>query len=846
MTADLAPEARRGLRIISRWTEPKVGEPAHGFLMRISQEHGISSAAAFADDLGLNDADDAEGCLIALSGSELAEHHMDDLATLRHWTPAFDGSRGVLAGEVIRRDDWTVRTRKYCAACLAEDSYHRTWFDLTFVAVCPFHGTPVTDILPDGTRGYFRTAEIAQTLSGVRVAVPSPRLDQPPKTIESYALGRLGLMPRWTIPFLDVELLGEIIEASEVMGRLAEGGWRHNTPEPIGIGAGAAAATKAIGFAILAQGPEGAKALFRKIAAQAPAGTFGTKRLFGWASPNFAQRRGFCGRLQRLMAKVAVEIGYSARRAATRAETVVAAAMTMAEVAAEVGQTVDVVTAIATDLGVMLPHKGGTGTPFLMPRANVPDVAAALTRSVTRGEAAAMLGVSYDMFLEIARTCSIPKVGSRWGQREDGKKVGYQDRFERDELTRFLDSIPAEPLENFEMRDMPLPWPEPVAIPELLEATRYDVPEFFRGLMAGEIRAERTGRDKGLADFEVWPNLQPLWHPFTKRCLSGMATRGKRASDGMSMREAAALLEVEVFTIRYLIADGHFGGDLEDTGQNRLDRDAVVAFFRRYAVAKVYAEALECTNAQAVHILRKRGLSPAVTVTNPTLAQGKQNLAFFFDRAEVRNALGLALDPEATDGARIVWKRLSAFLGQNQSAFSLSRLKGQSALLSTFSKLWCIDVRYEFDDQPPCEPLWRTYRYSITAQLTIEGKSFGDRRDEILSFIKERTLWPEMQVEVDATGLVARLGTRSIHDGIPIGPTGPAEAGMDFVARYGAEEVDVIERMLHMLKGAFEPSDRPFDLRTFGPWEPVRYRPWADDEHRVEFVQPQSRYRLTA
>ena len=121
--------------------------------------------------------------------------------------------------------------------------------------------------------------------------------------------------------------------------------------------------------------------------------------------------------------------------------------------------------------------------------------------------------------------------------------------------------------------------------------------------------------------------------------MSGMATRGNRSSDGMPVREATALLEIEPTAVKIIIADGLFGGEPGDTRQNRLDRHAVVAFFRKYAVAKVYAGALGCTNAEAVHLLRKQGLKADVTVTDPKMATGKQNLAHFFDRAEVRAAL---------------------------------------------------------------------------------------------------------------------------------------------------------------------------------------------------------------
>lgn len=252
-------EVRRGRRYVKRWPDLEVGEPAHGFMMRVALAHHEPSAAVFAKKLDLYDSDDAEGCLLALSGSLLAERRKPDLEMLRRWTPLFTGSTGVVNGETIRRDDWSNRFRKHCRACLAEKPFHRTWFDFTFVAVCPFHGTPVSDRMPDGTRAYFHTADMTMTAAGIKVATHAQRLSGVPETLEAYALGRLGLMPRRPLPFLDAVTLGEVVEASEVMGRLVERGWLKNSPEPVGIDTHAAPGTKAAGFAVLAEGPEGAR-----------------------------------------------------------------------------------------------------------------------------------------------------------------------------------------------------------------------------------------------------------------------------------------------------------------------------------------------------------------------------------------------------------------------------------------------------------------------------------------------------------------------------------------------------------------------------------------------------------
>lgn len=228
------PVAQARLRMagrgITRWIEPKPEEPAHGFLVRLARRHHVDSVREFAANLGIDAIEDVEACLSALSRSRFAtpEH----IASLRRWTAdvhglatrRFASGRGdrlqsfvSLGGQTVRRDDWTLATRRFCPACLAEDPYHRAWFDLAFVRTCPIHGVDLTDVAPDGTSvGWKRSSLDVTNLHG-RLAKASPRLDGPPPTLEAYVLGRMGVIPAAAHDLLDARPVHEVVEAAEMM-----------------------------------------------------------------------------------------------------------------------------------------------------------------------------------------------------------------------------------------------------------------------------------------------------------------------------------------------------------------------------------------------------------------------------------------------------------------------------------------------------------------------------------------------------------------------------------------------------------------------------------------------------
>lgn len=137
-----ATEARLALRL-----PLNLGEPAHGYLLRLSSRYGCSPDR-LASRLRLS------GLTRGENVQRLADLAEVDAALLIANSPVVRArARTVdLAGEILLLSDWTMSSRRWCPACLAEDAgrgehaaYHRTWWDLMSISVCPIHRIAMHD-----------------------------------------------------------------------------------------------------------------------------------------------------------------------------------------------------------------------------------------------------------------------------------------------------------------------------------------------------------------------------------------------------------------------------------------------------------------------------------------------------------------------------------------------------------------------------------------------------------------------------------------------------------------------------------------------------------------------------
>lgn len=202
--------------------KPGDGEPAHSYFARLVGEGFQSSARVYANELEINGRNIVlKEILAELLTLPISE---DRKQSLRRWTPVWNGKYHCLSGETLAKRQMSFYDRRFCRACLAEEPYHRTWWDIVEFRICPFHGTPIEKETSAGDciKWWYPFADTAP--SGEYLPRRLPRLTQT-NSFEWYILSRLGFVSTRASPVLDAAPLHQVIEACRRVGRLMSNPW---------------------------------------------------------------------------------------------------------------------------------------------------------------------------------------------------------------------------------------------------------------------------------------------------------------------------------------------------------------------------------------------------------------------------------------------------------------------------------------------------------------------------------------------------------------------------------------------------------------------------------------------
>jgi hypothetical protein len=251
--------ASLGLR---RWPEEAFEyEPAHGFFVRLAQRNGAHSTRVFAELLGLNGRDfDLEDMLSFCRA--FPARQIDRLAAA---TPTFEGTFVYLNGQKFRKlTDWSLAHPRVCGECLAESRHHRNWWDLCVIERCPIHDRPLQRGIESEKLAWWHPA-IGVTPCGTDLSIRQHgESDVPRASWDAYVLGRMGVIPRFSVPSLDDCEMFDVIAAIELLGRAAVFGFATTARRRFrGIEEQRHVALK-IGFAAFRNGTGGLEALIRE------------------------------------------------------------------------------------------------------------------------------------------------------------------------------------------------------------------------------------------------------------------------------------------------------------------------------------------------------------------------------------------------------------------------------------------------------------------------------------------------------------------------------------------------------------------------------------------------------
>ncbi|MBJ7438037.1 MAG: TniQ family protein [Sphingopyxis sp.] len=213
-------------------------EPAHSVAARLAARHG-EGMMRFLAGLGLDVRDLAVGReidrLAAISS-------VDGHALSRTTANSSKFGRGIcLGGENLSRVDWAISPRRICPACLADDraasddkaaawaAWHRNWWDVRCIQLCPAHGCLLTCRCPEcNSLLDWQTRSIDRCPHGHLLSVPGTEssLDA---TVDRYLQGRLltsGSGPETL--FLDQFAIGKVARIVERLGAIELDGWSHS------------------------------------------------------------------------------------------------------------------------------------------------------------------------------------------------------------------------------------------------------------------------------------------------------------------------------------------------------------------------------------------------------------------------------------------------------------------------------------------------------------------------------------------------------------------------------------------------------------------------------------------
>ncbi|MGA0594268.1 TniQ family protein [Enterovirga sp. CN4-39] len=612
---------------LPQWDKPKPGEPAHGYVVRLGALNRRPSVSVMLASHGLNGISLQPAECLAFAKSFPIQGR-DELAQA---TPVVFPNRVTIMGQEVRRKHWQLLRRRFCPACLAEQAYHRAWWDLPSFARCPYHDLDLEWRDPSGRPLPWWSPSFTHGPTGkgiLRFGIP--RNQRPTPSFEAYLLGRLGVEEVVPVPLLDaLPTLGEAIEMVEFMGRIVLGGTDRRRPTVDATPGFELGTVMKAGYPVTTAGRDGVLELLRGVAdhrARMRAGR-GRGASFGWID-QLREEEDSAHRslVDELLLQVVVERGQFSTATSQAWRRGVEGWLSVPRLAQELGITEIRLRRIAEKLGI---HERQFGSARSRYRAFSPEqaeqVRSTLRRLVGRDEAAALLGVTRSCFDalvangDISVFCIIGKFGSR-------------DRFDPEELARFADGIL-----RHATRIETAP-PETVRF-GLLNRTCKTNPSHVLGPMVRSYGPILVRVGDKLGDLLV---AQPRRHALRTSGQTSAARAALAKLPGLGRYQAATLYGDRVHVIDALCEQGEIEAVAsERKAWRRLSAESVEAVCRSWAPTTLYAEVPELAGRHVPSQLRARG----VRLLDLPLSDGSSTVAV--NRASARKVLRLPCDPDA-------------------------------------------------------------------------------------------------------------------------------------------------------------------------------------------------------
>jgi len=603
----------RGEPPLPNWDKPRHDEPAHGFFVRLAGLNNQLSASVVASSFGLNGRD--------LQPSECLDFAMSfpiaNKERLLSATPTVNTATVTMFGETFRRRDWSIDRRYFCPGCLAEDAYHRAYWDLVMFRHCPFHNQPLRCVDLSGHKVPWWSPSFEYSPFGNSIIEHGNRVDLPQPTAEAYVLGRLGLTDTLVVPLLDeLPTLAGVLPAIEFAGKLVLGGFRETRPSLASLGKDSV--TRA-GFDLLQKGNDAIVQTLENLATDSSAR--GTRRdrglefLFGWAY-RAAKDSSIYGTIftDRMVEVAALREGHtrSVRKLKDVKRRIKLTDVT--DLSQEFGVTEERIRRIAGLLGISKCQSESFKRYVAFSVDEVRLIRRTLLEFIDRDGAAKLLDIPRPFFDCIVHRGLVRRFIRMNGTGSD------MDRFRPEDIQSFANAL-------------------------IMKANKLDtVPSTAR--LLNQIR--RTSRTNPA---DLVQQIIDGKTPILGRCgetfgsivvpaqMRRRATRTYRPNEtsGIGTLDAAAALRVDHAVVVKLRKLEYL--KCYEQSATLLDRHAFEVFCRRFSVSHPYARILQCDPSHAGRQLAALGVK-VIRLDH------KKYSTYLVDRASARQVLGLQSDPD--------------------------------------------------------------------------------------------------------------------------------------------------------------------------------------------------------
>ena len=192
----------------------EVYEPAHGMLVKAAELNVRGAAEYFRALLG-----NRKGRLVTSIDPRLvAEFCRVDGDMLVHASPTFESGKATIMGQHV--GEYSIKDRRWCPMCLAENGAHRTWWDVPSITSCPEHRQLLQDSCACGKKTIWaRSASLMWCSCGAWLKNAEPeRPDFLDCRFDAYLIARFMGQSHAPVRWLDDYPMHEAIKTVRILG----------------------------------------------------------------------------------------------------------------------------------------------------------------------------------------------------------------------------------------------------------------------------------------------------------------------------------------------------------------------------------------------------------------------------------------------------------------------------------------------------------------------------------------------------------------------------------------------------------------------------------------------------